>query len=221
MAKIDGGEMIGALGPIAGCHISSSDPDDTPRTGGPAGRRDRNRPTELDQPGPGRGRPPCTPMERVPCRDRGPERGSNGGAGLHLAIGIVIAVLFILFDRFSTVFSIKGNFPPIIAAWVPNIIFGAVAYWMYRLAPKYQFPAAVHDCKAAVRWLRLNAIKYNVDPKRIGVTGGSAGGHLAQFLGVTASVPALRGRVSVRGCRESHASEMLALRASERSTSVS
>src|SRR6266581_3776393 len=37
----------------------------------------------------------------------------------------------------------------------------------YRLAPKYQFPAAVHDCKAAVRWLRLNAKKYNVDPKRI------------------------------------------------------
>ena len=75
---------LDALGPIAGCHISSSDPDDTPRTGGPAGRRDRNRPTELDQPGPGRGRPPCTPMERVPCRDRSPERGSNGGAGLHL-----------------------------------------------------------------------------------------------------------------------------------------
>ena len=63
----------------------------------------------------------------------------------------------------------------------------------YRLAPKYQFPAAVHDCKAAVRWLRGNAGKYNLDPKRIGVTGGSAGGHLAQFLGVTAGVPEFEG----------------------------
>jgi acetyl esterase/lipase len=58
----------------------------------------------------------------------------------------------------------------------------------YRLAPKYQFPAAIHDVKAAVRWLRANATKYNIDPRRIGVTGSSAGGHLAQFLGVTTDV---------------------------------
>ena len=58
----------------------------------------------------------------------------------------------------------------------------------YRLAPKSQFPAAVQDCKAAVRWLRLNADKYHVDPDRIGVAGDSAGGHLAQFLGVTGDV---------------------------------
>jgi acetyl esterase/lipase len=63
----------------------------------------------------------------------------------------------------------------------------------YRLAPKYQFPAAVYDCKAAVRWLRANAAKYHVDPDRIGVTGGSAGGHLAQFLGVTADVKEFEG----------------------------
>jgi acetyl esterase/lipase len=56
----------------------------------------------------------------------------------------------------------------------------------YRLAPKYQFPAAVYDVKAAVRWLRANAVKFQIDPARIGVTGDSAGGHLAQFLGVTA-----------------------------------
>jgi acetyl esterase/lipase len=58
----------------------------------------------------------------------------------------------------------------------------------YRLAPRYQFPAAVEDCKAAVRWLRLNAEKYHVDPNRIGAVGDSAGGHLAQFLGVTGDV---------------------------------
>ena len=63
----------------------------------------------------------------------------------------------------------------------------------YRLAPQHQFPAAVHDCKAAVRWLRANASKYKIDPSKIGVTGGSAGGHLAQFLGVTAHVPQFEG----------------------------
>ena len=55
----------------------------------------------------------------------------------------------------------------------------------YRLAPKHQFPAAVHDVKSAVRWLRANAAKYAIDPNRIGTTGDSAGGHLALFLGVT------------------------------------
>ena len=63
----------------------------------------------------------------------------------------------------------------------------------YRLAPKYQFPAAVHDTKAAVRWVRANAAKYKIDPSRIGTTGGSAGGHLAQFLGVTAGVKEFEG----------------------------
>jgi acetyl esterase/lipase len=63
----------------------------------------------------------------------------------------------------------------------------------YRLAPKFQFPAAVHDVKAAVRWLRANADKYQIDPDRIGVVGDSAGGHLAQFLGVTAGVKEFEG----------------------------
>jgi hypothetical protein len=48
----------------------------------------------------------------------------------------------------------------------------------YRLAPKHPFPAAVHDVKAAVRWLRTNAAKYHIDPDRIGVTRGLAGAHV-------------------------------------------
>lgn len=63
----------------------------------------------------------------------------------------------------------------------------------YRLAPKYQFPAAVYDVKAAVRWVRAHASEYHIDPDRIGVTGGSAGGHLAQFLAVTGDVRRLEG----------------------------
>ena len=71
---------------------------------------------------------------------------------------------------------------------------GFVAVTMtYRLSPQYKFPAAVEDSKAAVRWLRANASKYGIDPNRIGVTGGSAGGHLAQFLGVTSDVRGFEG----------------------------
>ena len=51
----------------------------------------------------------------------------------------------------------------------------------------------VHDTKAAVRWLRANAKKYNIDPDNIGVTGGSAGGTLAQMLGVTTDVKEFEG----------------------------
>lgn len=63
-------------------------------------------------------------------------RKTRGGSGMHLALGIIIAALFILSDRFSTVFATKGSFPPFLAAWLPNIVFAAVAWWMYRKTPK-------------------------------------------------------------------------------------
>jgi len=63
----------------------------------------------------------------------------------------------------------------------------------YRLAPKNQYPAAVHDVKAAVRFLRANAGRYGLDPDHIGALGGSAGGHLVLMLGLTAGVPELEG----------------------------
>lgn len=50
---------------------------------------------------------------------------------------------------------------------------------------KLHFPAQIHDAKAAIRWVRANAKKYHVNPDRIGVTGGSAGGHLSLLVGLT------------------------------------
>lgn len=63
-------------------------------------------------------------------------RKTRGGSGRHLAVGIITAALFILSDRFSTVFATKSNLPPLVAAWVPNIIFSMVAFMMYKKAPK-------------------------------------------------------------------------------------
>lgn len=63
----------------------------------------------------------------------------------------------------------------------------------YRLAPAAKFPAAIYDVKAAVRYLRANASRLGIDPNKIGVMGGSAGGHLALFLGVTGNVPEFEG----------------------------
>jgi len=63
-------------------------------------------------------------------------RKTRGGSGLHLAIGIAIAAIFIISDRFSTVFAVKGHLPPLIAAWLPNIAFLLVALYFYKKAPK-------------------------------------------------------------------------------------
>lgn len=63
-------------------------------------------------------------------------RKNRGGSGLHLAIGIIIAAVFIVSDRFSTVFAVKGNLPPLLAAWLPNLVFFFVALYLYRKAPK-------------------------------------------------------------------------------------
>jgi acetyl esterase/lipase len=64
----------------------------------------------------------------------------------------------------------------------------AVATFNYRLSGVATFPAQIEDCKAAVRWLRANAKKYNLDPDRFGAIGHSAGGHLASLLGTSAGV---------------------------------
>ena len=64
----------------------------------------------------------------------------------------------------------------------------------YRLSSEAIFPAQIHDCKCAIRWLRAHAEEYNIDPDRIGVWGPSAGGHLAALLGTSGGVAELEGK---------------------------
>jgi lipopolysaccharide export system permease protein len=63
-------------------------------------------------------------------------RKTRGGSGLHLAVGIVLGALFVVMDKFSLTFSTKSNFPPMLAAWTPNIIFSLVAVYLYRTSAK-------------------------------------------------------------------------------------
>lgn len=63
----------------------------------------------------------------------------------------------------------------------------------YRLSDEATFPAQLHDVKGAVRWLRANAGTYGIDPERIGISGGSAGGTLAALAGLTGDRPDLEG----------------------------
>jgi len=65
----------------------------------------------------------------------------------------------------------------------------------YRLSGEAQWPAQIHDCKAAIRWVRGNAKNYGINPERIGVFGTSAGGHLVAMLGTSGNVKELEGNL--------------------------
>lgn len=97
--------------------------------------------------------------------DRKPEAGEGDPAGLNLMLSMVAS----------------GEY--------------AGASIGYRLSNEAIWPAQIHDCKAAIRWLRGNAAKYKLDPNRIGVMGTSAGGHLSAMLGASAGVPAMEGEL--------------------------
>ncbi|MCB1230798.1 MAG: alpha/beta hydrolase fold domain-containing protein [Verrucomicrobiae bacterium] len=65
----------------------------------------------------------------------------------------------------------------------------------YRLSDEAQWPSQIHDCKAAIRWIRAHAEEYHLDPKRIAVWGTSAGGHLVAMLGTSHGVEDLEGDI--------------------------
>lgn len=75
----------------------------------------------------------------------------------------------------------------------------AVASLGYRLTDAAIFPAQIHDCKSAIRYLRKNASELGVDPDRFGVWGSSAGGHLVALCGTSGNAPQLEGTVGVTG----------------------
>jgi acetyl esterase/lipase len=68
-----------------------------------------------------------------------------------------------------------------------------VASINYRLSDKAIFPAAVHDCKGAIRFLRAHAKDYFIDPNSMIAMGDSAGGHLAALIGTSGGVKDLEG----------------------------
>ena len=71
----------------------------------------------------------------------------------------------------------------------------SVASISYRLSQVAKFPAQLHDCKGAIRWLRTNSNKYGFEPNDIIVAGSSAGGHLAALVGTTSGNERLEGEV--------------------------
>ena len=82
----------------------------------------------------------------------------------------------------------------------PALVFAASGNYAgisvgYRLSAEVKWPAQIHDCKAAIRWIRGHAKEYNLDPDHIGVTGTSAGGHLVCLLGLTEGVKELEGSI--------------------------
>ena len=62
-------------------------------------------------------------------------RKRKGGMGLYLGIGLALSFTYIMLQTISSTFAINANFPPMLAAWTPNIIFAFVAYFCYRHAP--------------------------------------------------------------------------------------
>ena len=65
----------------------------------------------------------------------------------------------------------------------------------YRLTPEKKYPAAIHDIKAAIRWVRANSNEYGMDTSRIAIEGNSVGGMMAAFMGTTGDNKQFEGNV--------------------------
>jgi len=68
-----------------------------------------------------------------------------------------------------------------------------------RSTSQVKFPGQVHDIKAAIRWLRANAAKYNLDPNRIAIMGDSSGGWTTAMAALTGDAPEMEGSVGTTG----------------------
>ena len=63
-------------------------------------------------------------------------RKVKGGMGLNLGIGLGLAFSYILFQTIASTFAVNGNMPPVIAVWIPNILYAFIAFYLYTRAPK-------------------------------------------------------------------------------------
>ena len=63
-------------------------------------------------------------------------RKTRGGIGVHLAIGITLAFGFIVFMKITTVFAVFGTLNPFLSVLLPQIVFGIIAFYVIRTAPK-------------------------------------------------------------------------------------
>lgn len=63
-------------------------------------------------------------------------RKIKGGLGFHLGLGLLLAFSYILFMQISTVFAINGGTPPIVAVWIPNVVYAIIAFFLYRWAAR-------------------------------------------------------------------------------------
>jgi lipopolysaccharide export system permease protein len=63
-------------------------------------------------------------------------RKTRGGMGMHIGLGVALSFSYILFMQFSSQFAIGGSLPPLLAVWIPNILYAGIAYYLYRTAPK-------------------------------------------------------------------------------------
>jgi len=141
-------------------------------------------------------KPPVIPESVVVERDA--EYGTGGGVSLKLDIVRPKAasekprpvIAFIHGGGWS-----GGNKESAVGQLIPFAASGNYfcATIEYRLSGVATWPAQIHDCKAAIRWLKANAKRYNIDPEKIGVWGSSAGGHLVSMLGVSSGAKQLEG----------------------------
>lgn len=63
-------------------------------------------------------------------------RKARGGIGMNIGIGLALSFSYILFLQFASQFSIKGNLGPMLAMWIPNILYTGIGFFLYRIAPK-------------------------------------------------------------------------------------
>ncbi len=125
---------------------------------------------------------------------------SNGHKlDLYIPAGATTPLPLVLWTSGSAWMADTGKFGAARLAAQLNQAGYAVAGVSVRSSSQVKFPGSLHDIKAAIRWLRANAAKYNLDPKRVAIMGDSSGGWTAAMAAVTGDAPEMEGSVGITG----------------------